>query len=131
MYTVARKLERPGGKIDVVGSTVDSEHLLNGHDGRLYPRGVHRLLARVLAPCNVHGDSYRRQEARVGHYDTMRSREYSGVFVPLNINTTCVVMHVVCWFVPLCCEDAMEKGPPTASCCKWHAGHGLVPQIAK
>ena len=66
MYTVARKPERPGGKIDVVGSTVDLEHRLNGHDGRLYPCRVHRLLARVLAPCSVHGDSYRRQEARVG-----------------------------------------------------------------
>ena len=91
---MARKPERPGGKIDVVGSTVDLEHLLNGHDGRLYPRGVHRLLARVLAPCSVHGDSYRRQEARVG-----RSREYSGAFVPLNINTTrvgnacCLLVH--------------------------------------
>ena len=96
---MARKPERPGGKIDVVGSTVDLEHLLNGHDGRLYPRGVHRLLARVLAPCSVHGDSYRRQEARVGRYDTMRSREYSGAFVPLNINTTrvgnacCLLVH--------------------------------------
>ena len=79
---MARKPERPGGKIDVVGSTVDLEHLLNGHDGRLYPRRVHRLLARVLAPCSVHGDSYRRQEARVGRYDTMRSREYLGAFVP-------------------------------------------------
>ena len=88
MYTTPRKLERPGGKIDVVGSTVDLEHLLNGHDGRLYPRGVHRLLARVLAPCSVHGDSYRRQEARVGRYDPMRSREYSAASVPLNINTT-------------------------------------------
>ena len=88
MYTVARKPERLGGKIDVVGSTVDLEHLLNGHDGRLYPRGVHRLLARVLAPCSVHGDSYRRQEARVGRYDTMRSQEYLGAFVPLNMNTT-------------------------------------------
>ena len=90
MYTVARKLERLGGKIDVVGSTVDLEHLLNGHHGQLYPHGVHRLLARVLAPCSVHGDSYRRQEARVGRYDTMCSREYSGALVPLNINTTCV-----------------------------------------
>ena len=36
-----------------LGSTVDLGHLLNGHDGRLYPRGVHRLLARVLAPCTV------------------------------------------------------------------------------
>ena len=88
MYTMARKPERPGGKIDVVGSRSDLEHLLNGHDGRLYPRRVHPLLARVLAPCSVHGDSYRQQEARVGHYDTMRSREYSGAFVPLNINTT-------------------------------------------
>ena len=88
MYTVARKPERPGGKIDVRGSTADLEHLLNGHDRRLYPRGVHQLLARVLAPCSVHGDSGRRQEARVGCYDTMRSREYSGAFVPLNINTT-------------------------------------------
>ena len=61
-------------------STVDLGHLLNGHDGRLYPRGVHRLLARVLAPCTVHG--YRRQEARVGRYDTKRSREYLGAFVP-------------------------------------------------
>ena len=82
MYTVARKLERPGGKIDVVGSTVDLEHLVNGHNGRLYPREVHRLLARVLAPCSVHGDSYRRQEARVGRYDTMHSREHLGAFVP-------------------------------------------------
>ena len=88
MYTVARKPERPGGKIEVLGSTVDLEHLLNGHDGRLYPRGVHRLLACVLAPCTVHGDSYSRREARVGRYDQMRSREYSGAFVPLNINTT-------------------------------------------
>ena len=31
-YTVARKPERPGGKMDVVGSTVDLEHLLNSHD---------------------------------------------------------------------------------------------------
>ena len=88
MYTVARKPERLGGKIDVLGSAVDLEHLLNGHDGRLYPREVHRLLARVLAPCTVRGDSYRRQEARVGRYNQMRSREYSGALVPLNINTT-------------------------------------------
>ena len=27
-------------------------------------------------------------------------------------------------------KHAMEKGPPTASCRKWHFGHGLVPQIA-
>ena len=65
MYTVARK-PGPGGKIDVVGFTVDLEHLLNGHDGRLYPRGVHRLLAWILV----------RQEARLGRYDTMRTREY-------------------------------------------------------
>ena len=39
MYTVARKTEWPRGKMDVVGSTVDLGHLLNGHDGRLYPRG--------------------------------------------------------------------------------------------
>ena len=88
MYTVAMKPERPGGRIDVVGSTIDLGYLLNGHDGRLYPRGVHWLLARVPTSCIVHGDSYRRQEARVGCYDAMRSREYSGAFVPLNINTT-------------------------------------------
>ena len=82
MYTVARKVERPGGQIDVVGSTADLEHLLNGHDGRLFSCGVHRLLARVLAPCSVHGDSYRLQEARLERYDTMRSREYSGAFFP-------------------------------------------------
>ena len=98
---MARKLERPGGKIDAVGSTLDLEHLLNGHDGRLYPRGVHQLLARVLAPCSVHGDSYRRQEDRAGRYDTMHSREYSGAFVPLNINTTrvgnacCLLVHAI------------------------------------
>ena len=39
MYTVARKWERPWGKIDVVGSPVDLGHLPNNHDGRLYPRG--------------------------------------------------------------------------------------------
>ena len=88
MYTVARKLERPGGKIDAVGSTVDLGHLLNSHDGQLYPRGVHRLLARVLAPCTAHEDSYRQQKASVGRYDTMCNREYSGAFVPLNTNTT-------------------------------------------
>ena len=86
MYTGARKRERRGGKIDVMWSTVDLEplyiHILNGHDGRWYPRGVHGLLARVLAPCSVHGDSYRRQEVRVGRYDTMRSREHSRAFVP-------------------------------------------------
>ena len=60
MYTMARKPERPGEKIDVVGSTVDLEHLVNGHDGRLFPCRLQRLLARVLAPCSVHGDSYRR-----------------------------------------------------------------------
>ena len=60
MYTVVRKLDRPGGKIDIVGSTVDLGHVLNGHDGRMYPRGVHRQLARVLTPCTVLGDSYRR-----------------------------------------------------------------------
>ena len=87
---VAWKLERPDGKIDVVGSTADLGHLLNNHDGRLYPHRVHRFLARVLAPCTMHGDSYRRQEATVGCYDTMRSWEYLGAFVPLNINTTCV-----------------------------------------
>ena len=65
-------------------------HLLNGHDGRLHPRGSHSLLALVLAPCTMHGDSYRRQEARVGRYDVMRSWEYLGAFVPLNINTTYV-----------------------------------------
>ena len=59
MYTVALKPEWPGGKIDIVGSTIDLRHLLNGHDGRLYPRGFHQLLARVLAPCTVHEDSYR------------------------------------------------------------------------
>ena len=56
--------------------------------GDLYPHGVHQLLAQVLAPCIVHGDSYRRQEATVGHYDTMRSGEYLGAFVPLKRNTT-------------------------------------------
>ena len=90
MYTVARKLERPGGKIDVVGSTADLEHPLNGHHGQLYPHRVHRLLAGVLAPCSVHGESYRRQEAKLGRYDTMCRWEYAGAFVPLNINTTCV-----------------------------------------
>ena len=97
---MARKPERLGGKIDLAGSTVDLEHLLNGHDGRLYPRGVHRLLARVLAPCSVHGDSFRRREARMWRYDTIRSREYPGVCVPLNINTTrvgnaCLLVHDV------------------------------------
>ena len=108
MYAVARKPER----IDVVGSTVDLEHLLNGHDGRLYPRGIHRLLARVLAPCTVHGDSYRRQEARVGRYDTMRSREYSGAFVPLNINTT-RVSNACCLLV---CAIVLRSMP-------WRRGH--------
>ena len=88
MYTVAKKPERPGWTIDVVGSTVDLGHLLNGHDGRLYPRTVHQLLARVLGLCIVHGDCYRRQEVRVGRYDTMCRREYAGAFVPLNKNTT-------------------------------------------
>ena len=32
MYTLAKKPERPGGKIDVVGSMVDLRHVLNGHD---------------------------------------------------------------------------------------------------
>ena len=82
---MARKLEQPGGKIDIFGSKVDLGHVVNGHDGRLYPRGVHRMLVRVLTPCIVHGDSYRRQEARVGRYNTM----YWGAFVvPLNIHTT-------------------------------------------
>ena len=35
MYIVARKPERPGGKIDIVGSRVDLEHLVNGYEGRL------------------------------------------------------------------------------------------------
>ena len=88
MYTVvARKLERPGGKIDVVGCIADLGHLQSGHNGRLYQRGVHLLLARVLARYTVHGDSYR-QNSRVGCYNTMHSREYLGTFVPLNINTT-------------------------------------------
>ena len=52
-------------------------------------------LARVLAPCSVHGDSYRRQEARVGRYNTMRSRDYLGAFVPLNIIPPVSAMHVV------------------------------------
>ena len=63
MYTVARKSDRRAGKIDVVGSTADLGHLLSGHNGRLYQRRVHLLLARVLAPYTVHGDSYRQQEA--------------------------------------------------------------------
>ena len=54
----------------VVGSTVDLGYLLKGQDGRLYPRGVQWFLARVLTPC------------------TMRSRAYSGVFVPFNIDTS-------------------------------------------
>ena len=82
IYALARKRERPGGKIDVLGSTIDLGHLLNGHNRRLYPHGAHQLLAWVLAPCIVHGDSYRRQEARVGHYDTMCSRQYLGVLFP-------------------------------------------------
>ena len=73
MYIVARKPERRGGKIDLVGSTRDLEHLLNSHDGRLYLSKVHQLPAGVLAPCSVHGDAYRRQEAKVWRYDTMRS----------------------------------------------------------
>ena len=56
----------------------------------IVPTRVHRLLALVLAPCTMYGGSYRRHEARVGRYNTMCSWEYSGVFVPLNINTTCV-----------------------------------------
>ena len=79
---MARELKRPGGKIGAVESTIDLGHLLNGHDGRLYPRKVHPLLARVLAPCIEHGDSYHQQEARVGLYNN------SGAFVPLNMNTT-------------------------------------------
>ena len=83
---MARKPEWPSGKIDVVGSTVDLGHLLNGHDGRLYPRGVHRLLARVLAPCTVHGDFYRRQEARVGRYDMPKS---------ITMPPCCALCHIV------------------------------------
>ena len=33
MYTMAWKPERAGGTIDVVGSTVDLGHVMNGHDG--------------------------------------------------------------------------------------------------
>ena len=96
--------------MDVVGSRVDLEHLLKGHDGRLYPRGAHRLLARVFAPYSVHGDSYRRQEARVGRYDTMRSREYSGACVPLNINTSRVGDACCLLFMTLCCEACHGEG---------------------
>ena len=75
---VARELKPPGGKIDAVESTLDLGHLVNNHDGRLYPRKVHHSLAWVLAPCTLHGDSYRRQEAKVECYNT---------FVPFRINT--------------------------------------------
>ena len=117
--------------MDVMGSTVHLGHLLNGHDGRLYPHGVRRLLDQVLAPCTMRGDSYRRQEAKVGRYHTMRSREYSGAFVPLNINHPCPQCMLFAGSCHCAAKHAMEKGPPTATCRKWHVGHGLVPRIAK
>ena len=71
-----------------MGSIVNLGYLPNGQDGRLYPSGVHKFLALVLTPCPLHGDSYRRQEARVGCYDAMHSRGTLRAFVPLNPNTT-------------------------------------------
>ena len=53
----------------------------NGH-----PTYVWYVLRQYL--CIMQGDSYRRQEAQAGRYDTMRSREYLGAFVLFNINTT-------------------------------------------
>ena len=50
--------------------------------GAIVPMRVHQLLDRVLGLCTLHGDFYRRQEARVGKS----------------------AMHAICWFVPLCCE---------------------------
>ena len=46
----------------------------------------------------------------MGRYDTMRSREYSGAFVPLNINTTRVGNACCCWFMTLCCEACHGEG---------------------
>ena len=70
-----------------MGSTVDLVHLLNGQNGLSYPRGVHQLLARVLAPCILHGTLTTDKKPGWGA-TKFCSREYSGVFVPLNINTT-------------------------------------------
>ena len=50
--------------------------------------------------------------------------------MPFNMNTTrvgnarCLLGHAIVL-------HAMEKGPPIATCRKWHVGHGLVPRIAK
>ena len=104
MCAVARELKRPG-----VESTVDFGHLLKGHDGRLCPHKAHQLFPQVLAPCAVHGDSYRRQEARVGHYNTMHSQEYLGAFLPLKLKTTHVDNSRDGSIVPLCCKSPLCK----------------------
>ena len=54
----ARRLERPGCAIAIVGSIVDLIYLLNSQDGLSHQCRVHMSLARVLAPCTLHGDSY-------------------------------------------------------------------------
>ena len=68
----------------------------------------------------------------MGRYDTMRSREYSGAFVPLNINTT-RVGNACCLLVRAIVLRSMawRWGHPTPTCRKWHVGHGLVPRIAR
>ena len=45
----------------------------------------------------------------MGGYGTMLSREDSGAFMPLNINTSMSAMHVVCSIVPLCCKACYAK----------------------
>ena len=65
MYTIARKLERPSGKIDVVRSDRFGD-VMNGHDGRLYPRGSTSCLPGFSPPCTVHGDYYEDKRQRWG-----------------------------------------------------------------
>ena len=78
MYTMARKPERPGGKIDIVGSTVDLQYLLNGHDGRLYPRGVHRFEA-----CHGQGATVSRNMQHRSPYPQLEGPSGSvGVHIP-------------------------------------------------
>ena len=65
----------------------------------------------------------------MGRYDTMRSREYSGALKrKYHPCRQCTLFAGSCHCVA---KHAMEKGPPTATCRKWHVGHGLVPRIAK
>ena len=66
----------------------------------------------------------------MGHYHTMRSREDLGAFVPLHKYHPCRQSTLFAQPCHCAAKHAMEEGSPTATCCKWQVGDGLVPRIA-